>query len=180
MKIRTNLRLKKAGRRGEAGFTLLETAVAAMIMLVGLLSAAQLFVLAALYNNSSKQTTLATSLAHRKLEELLAQPIDSALLAYGGSLTSNATVGSTNYFESYFVDPTTKQVRNTAWFTGQPATYLVRWSVSADPGTPQMAGLRVISVRAEASRAGLVGGGAGSTNAAKEVAELTTIRTPPQ
>lgn len=185
MKEQANLEPNCRRRRStppEGGFTLLETSVAAMIMLIGLLSAAQLFAVAALFNHSSKQTTLATSLAHRKMEQLLAQPLDSALVNYGGSLTSDTQdVGATtNFYEDYYVDPTTKQVSTSPFFTGQPATYHVRWQITADPGSPQMAGLRVISVRAEATRAGMVGAGAGSGSAAKEVAELTTIRTPPQ
>lgn len=175
-------RQEPRGAQAESGFTLLETAVAAMIMLVGLLSAAQLFAIAALYNHSSKQTTLATSLAHRKMEELLAQPIDSALISYGGSITADAqnTAGTTNFFESYYVSPTTKQVGTSPFFTGQPVTYRVRWQVGSDPGASPMADMRVITVRAEATRAGLVGIGAGSTGAQAEVCTLSTIRTPPQ
>ncbi|HYE74214.1 MAG TPA: hypothetical protein VEF04_12830 [Blastocatellia bacterium] len=178
-----NLRLsQEAAPKGESGFTLLETAVGAMVMLVGLLAAAQLFAVAALYNHSSKQTTLATALAHRKLEELIAQPLTSTMVDYGGSLTSDAqnTAGTTNFYEDYYIHPTTKQFSTSPHFTGQAASYHVRWQVSADTGSSAMTGMRVIIVRAEATQAGLKGIGAGSTGAAKEVAQLSTIRTPPQ
>ena len=168
------------GQAAQAGFTLIETAIASLIMLVGLLVVAQLFVLAALYNHSSKQTTLATTLAQRKLEELLAQPLTSNLIGYGGSLTSDSqnTAATANYYESYYVDPTTKQFSIAT--TGQTVSYKVRWQVNSDPGASPMAGLRIIRVRAEAMQAGLIGAGAGSANAAREWAELSTIRTPPQ
>lgn len=185
MKLRTKLNLQlnnKAASSSESGFTLLETAVAAMVMLVGLLSAAQLFAVAALYNHSSKQTTMATSLAHRKIEELLAQPLTSTMIDYGGSITSDAqnTGGTTNFYEDYYVDTTTKQFSTSPYFTGQAPSYHVRWQVSADTGTSAMAGMRVIIVRAESTQAGLKGLGTGSTGAAKEVAQISTIRTPAQ
>lgn len=185
MKSKCNRPMKRRPRRAESaegGFTLLETAVASMIMLVGLLSAAQLFAVAALFNHSSKQTTMATLLAHRKVEELLAQPLTSAMLQYGGSLTTDTQVTSggttTNFYEHYYVDPTTKAVSVVSGTS--PYTYAVRWQISADPGSPAMAGMLVIAVHAESVQAGLVGVGNGSTGAAKEVTEITTIRTPPQ
>jgi len=167
---------KTQSKSAQSGFTLVETALASVIMLVGLLTVAQLFVLAALYNQSSKQTTLAASLAHRKIEQLLAVPLNSALIAYGGSLgASNTTAG---YFENYYVDPTTKQVSVAT--TGQTVSYTVTWLVQTDNGSPAMTGLRRITVRAEATRAGIIGLGISGANAAKEVAEISTIRTPSQ
>src|SRR5437868_9938237 len=165
-------------RRQQAGFTLAEVAMASVIMMVGLLSMAQLFALSALHNQSSKQTTIATSLAHRKLEQLLAVPLNSAMIAYGGSL--GASSSTTGYVENYYVDPTTKNIALTPFFTNQPVTYVVTWLVQTDNGTPAMTGLRRLTVRAEATRAGLKGTGVVGEAASPEMVEISTIRTPSQ
>ena len=164
--------------REQAGFTLAEVAMASVIMMVGLLSMAQLFALSALHNQSSKQTTIATSLAHRKLEQLLSVPLNSAMIAYGGSL--GASGATTGYVENYYVDPTTKRIAQTAFFSGQPVTYVVTWIVQTDNGTPAMTGLRRLTVRAEATRAGMKGMGVAGATATAEMAEISTIRTPSQ
>jgi Tfp pilus assembly protein PilV len=160
----------------QSGFTLTEVALASVIMMVGLMSIAQLFALAALHNQSAKQTTLATSLAHRKIEQLLSVPLNSAIIAYGGSLGASASTAG--YVENYYVDPTTKQVSIAA--AGQQVSYVVTWSVQADPGVPAMTGLRLLTVRAEATRAALKGTGVVGETATPEVAQISTIRTPSQ
>jgi Tfp pilus assembly protein PilV len=170
---RTNKQLSK-----QAGFTLTEAALASVIMMVGLLSVAQLFALAALHNQSSKQTTIATSLAHRKLEQLLSVPLNSAMVAYGGSL--GASTATSGYVENYYVDPATKRIAQAPFFTNQPVTYVVTWLVQTDNGSPAMAGLRRLTVRAEATRAGMRGTGVVGEAATPEVAEISTIRTPSQ
>jgi hypothetical protein len=165
----------------QSGFTLIETTVASLILMVGLLSIAQVFALAALYNQSSKQTTIATSLAHRKMEQLLGVPLDSNLVQLGGSLTANQanSANSANYWENYQVDPTTKQMTMVA--DDQPYNYIVRWQIQADNVNPPMNGLIRITVRAEAVKAGLTGLGVVSPYSAEtEAAEISTIRTPSQ
>ncbi len=179
--------------KSEKGFTLLETAVAAMVMTVGIISVMQLFTLSALYNKSAKQTTLASTIAKRKMEQLLsmANPAtEVAPLGYGGALGSANAV--TGYSENYYVDydrngtKGTMQVRNTAWYDGQDASYIVTWKVEQDiptdplTGVTQMTGLRRITVRAEATQAALIGNGAGSSTKKPqaESATLSTIRTP--
>ena len=162
----------------QAGFTLAEVAMASVIMMVGLLSMAQLFALSALHNQSAKQTTIATSLAHRKLEQLLSVPLNSAMIAYGGSLgASSSTAG---YVENYYVDTATKRVSLTPFFAGQPVTYVVTWLVQTDNGATPMTGLRRLTVRAEATRAAMKGTGVVGATATPEVSEISTIRTPSQ
>jgi Tfp pilus assembly protein PilV len=100
---------KNEKNRGDNGFTLLETAVASLIILVGLVSTANLFVLAALNNQASKQTTLATTIAKRKMENLLSLPlagVASAPVAYSGSMnaTTGALTPAAGCTENYFVD----------------------------------------------------------------------------
>ncbi|MFN0121141.1 MAG: hypothetical protein ACKV2V_11640 [Blastocatellia bacterium] len=167
------------------GFTMIEVVVASLVTLVGLLSVAQLFIVAAAFGQSSRQVTLATTLAQRRMEQLLAVPISHASLAYAGSLNANGvpTGGTT---ENYYMDHDrngvigTRQIRNTPFYTGQTASYTVTWVVLTDSVTPAMPGLRRIVVRAEASRAALKGIGAGGGTAAREIAQMSTIRTPAQ
>lgn len=185
----------------QRGFTLLETAVASMIMLVGIMAISQLFALSMVYNKSSTQTTLAATLAKRQMEKLLAQAMPSAdelpPLGFGGALGDASKV--TGYYQNYYVDfdrngqKGTMRLSPTAFYTGQSISYVVTWKVESDSVTvndpdtnqpiPALAGLRRITVRAEATKAGLQGNAqaraAGQANTlAPESAQISTIRTP--
>ncbi|HEX4950214.1 MAG TPA: hypothetical protein VFZ34_26340 [Blastocatellia bacterium] len=185
----------------ENGFTLLETAATAMIMAIGLMAIMQLFVLSSVYNKSSTQTTLAATLAKRQMEKLLATPLppptEPAPLGYGGALGDANKV--TGYYENYYVDfdrngtKGTRRMSNTPFYTGQDISYVVTWKVEPDSVTvldpvtstqvPALPGLRRITVRAEATQAGMQGNAMtkanGSTSApTPESAQLSTIRTP--
>lgn len=183
----------------EGGFTLLETAAATMIMSIGLMAIMQLFVLSMVYNKSSTQTTIASTLAKRQMERLLALPTpttaESAPLGYGGALGNANKV--TGYFENYYVDfdrggqKGSMRVSSTAFYTDQPISYVVTWTVAQDSVTvldpitntqvPAMPGLRRITIRAEATQAGMQGNGqagSGANAPTPESAQLSTIRTP--
>jgi Tfp pilus assembly protein PilV len=193
---------QKRKKKSEQGFTLLETAVASMIILVGLMSTANLFVLAVLNNQASKQTTLATSLAKRKMEYLLSIPLSETALNLGGSVDATTT----NYSEEYFVDndrvengvkvkgtwdvriKDTTKTNNNAFYAGQLTSYEVRWLVQSDSVTDTVAGvttprwpdLKRITVRAMAKKSALQGNGVRNANPAQvEDARLSTIRIPP-
>lgn len=191
--------IRNAARQGEKGFTLIETAIASTIMLVGMLSIMQLFVLAALYNKSAKQQTMASTIAKKKMEQLLALPLPDATepppLGYGGALGSANAV--TGYSENYYVDydhngvKGTMGVQNTPWYTNQAVSYVVTWRVQTDnvtivdPDTgnnvPAYGGLRRITVMAEATTAALIGNGVqGGRNVQTERATLSTIRSASQ
>lgn len=164
---------------------MVEVIVASLITLIGLLSVVQLFLLGALYNKSSKQTTLATMLAQRKLEQLLALPLNHADLQYNGSLdANNLPVNGTT--ENYYLDHDrpghqgTGQISLTPFYSGQQPSYTVTWVVLADAASPPMNGLRRIIVRAAATHAGMEGSGISTSLVAPEVAQIGTIRTPPQ
>jgi prepilin-type N-terminal cleavage/methylation domain-containing protein len=198
MKLRKPRKVVNAGQRG---FTLLETAAASMIMLIGIMAVMQLFVLAKVYNKSATQTTMAATLAKRQMERLLALPLppvnEPAPLGFGGQLgQASATTG---YFENYYVDydrdgqKGSMQFSTTPFFTGQAVSYVVTWKVEQDNVTvtdpvtnlpvPALAGLRRITVLAEATRAGLRGNMATQSNGqagtlTPETAQLSTIRTP--
>jgi type II secretory pathway pseudopilin PulG len=92
----------------ENGFTLLETAMASLIILVGLVSISNLFVIAILNNQASKQTTIATSIAKRKMENLLSLPLTgpgSDQLAYSGSISNTGVITpDPGRSQNYFVD----------------------------------------------------------------------------
>jgi len=59
-----------------AGFSLIETLVAATIVVVGLTGLAQLFIVSSAANARSKVATQSTILAHDKMEELIAPGAD--------------------------------------------------------------------------------------------------------
>jgi prepilin-type N-terminal cleavage/methylation domain-containing protein len=142
------MRMKKVSR-GESGFSLIEVLVAVVILTVGLLSLAQLMVLATNSNQLSGRMTSSASIAKERLELLKAAPfytnvaakVVNPLLTAGGDLNNNAG----GYFQYYDAD-------------GRPlpgqagALYLVRWQIQtvvppAGAGALPLAMLR-ISVRA--------------------------------
>jgi Tfp pilus assembly protein PilV len=176
------MKIGKTAKRhsSQAGFTLIEVTVASMISMVGLLALAQLFTLATLHNQSSKQTTLATMVARHQIEQLLAIPLSgsslSSQLNTGGALgSSNAVSG---YSQNYYVNVTTKQFSTTPFFTGQQPGYVVTWKIEADNAAApivQLPRLRRLTVRAEATLAGMTGNAASGTQQV-EVAEISTMR----
>ncbi len=188
----------------ESGFTLLETAAATMIMTIGLMAIMQLFVLSMVYNKSSTQTTIAATLAKRQIERLLALPLppsnEPPPLGYSAT---GAQLGNANkvngYFENYYVDfdrngqKGTMRLSSTPFYDGQAISYVVTWIVEPDnvtvldpvtnAQTPALPGLRRITIRAEATQAGMLGNSQAGTNGgiatqAPESAQLSTIRTP--
>ena len=192
---------KAQSQQCERGFTLLETAAATMIMTVGLMAIMQLFVLSLVYNKSSTQTTIAATLAKRQMERLLALPLPAAAepapLGYGGQLGNADKVNG--YFENYYVDfdrngqKGTMRLSSTAFFDGQSISYVVTWIVERDNVTvldpvtntqvPALPGLRRITIRAEATQAGMQGNtmagtNGGTTTQTPESAQLSTMRTP--
>lgn len=184
----------------QAGFTLLETAAASMIMLVGMLAVMQLFALSIVYNKSSTQTTMAATLAKQQMEKLLAQALpttEAAPLGYGGALGDTNKV--TGYYQNFYVDfdrngqKGTMRMSSTPFYTDQAVSYVVTWKVEQDSVTvtdpvtnqqvPALAGLRRITVRAEATQAGLQGnsqsrGTGQASTLTPESAQISTIRTP--
>ena len=189
-------------KRREAGFSLLEVAVASMIMLVGLLGVMQLFVISALYNNNARQTTIASMVAKRVMEQLLSVPLPATEIApLGYSLdtqqlgAANAVAGYTKNFYIRYRDPNggngAMEISETEFVTGQPPDYIATWIVRPDniqqvdaagvpiPGTVVYPNMRIITVRAEATKAALKGSGATGANAPQvETATMCTIRTP--
>lgn len=192
---------KKTIATQQAGFTLLETAAASMIMLIGMTAVMQLFALSIVYNKSSTQTTMAATLAKQQMEKLLAMSMptadEEAPLGYGGALGDSSKV--TGYYQNYYVDfdrngqKGTMRMSATPFYDGQAISYVVTWKVEqdnvtvTDPDTnaqiPALTGLRRITVRAEATQSGLQGnsqsrGTGQASTLTPETAQVSTIRTP--
>ncbi|MBS1809412.1 MAG: hypothetical protein JST84_14735 [Acidobacteria bacterium] len=192
---------KLLSQQTQGGFTLLETAAASMIMLIGMMAIMQLFALAMVYNKSSTQTTIAATLAKRQMEQLLATPLPPATelapLGFGGQLGNANKV--TGYYQNYYVDfdrngqKGTMRLSQTPFYTDQDVSYVVTWKVEQDSVTvtdpvtnqqvPALSGLRRITVRAEATKSGMQGnaqarGGGQANSQTPETATLSTIRTP--
>jgi type II secretory pathway pseudopilin PulG len=151
----------------EAGFTLVEAAIAALVLLVAIVFVAQLFVTSMQQNKASRQFTHATALAQSKLEELNAVPLEK--LAYGGDLGprdgEGTGQGTPGYFDFVAVDRNGSDragvVANRA-----EATYARYWKIEPDP--EGWDGLYRITVRVSAIAVG--------RGSAREEVTLSTIR----
>ena len=85
----------KGRARRERGFTLVETSVAMLVMLVAGLAASSLFVYAIKYNAGATNRAVAQSLAQKQMETIRKTSFDSVA-------ASNATVATSGH--SYTVD----------------------------------------------------------------------------
>jgi prepilin-type N-terminal cleavage/methylation domain-containing protein len=132
------------------GFSLIEVMISIVILTVGLLSLAQMMVVATSANALAGRMTASAALAKQQLELLKAAPFYTnpanpsvgamnPLLASGGGLDSNETVGAVDYFQLYNAD-------------GQPvdpgggSLFVVRWQIDrlVDPkGSMPLAMLRI-------------------------------------
>ncbi len=65
--------------RAAGGSTLIEVLVAMLVLVTGVLALAQLFLVAAASNSSSRDTTMATTLAAQKVEQLLTSELADAV-----------------------------------------------------------------------------------------------------
>jgi type II secretory pathway pseudopilin PulG len=114
----------------DAGFSLLETLIAAVIVATGVAALAQLATLCVQSNARARQTTVATVIAHQKVEELFADAAAAGLPASpAGTLDRNVD----GYCE--FVDTTGRALgRGPAPPAG--SAYVRRWSIDPVPGSP--------------------------------------------
>ncbi len=129
------MRKHKSNTVVESGFSLVEVMIAILILMVGLLSLAQMMALATNANAISGRMTATAALAKEQLELLKAAPFYTnpaditvgsvnGLLQVGGDLENDTTVGAQDYFQYYDND-------------GQPlvpnspaaSTFVARWRV---------------------------------------------------
>src|SRR5947209_19456009 len=80
------------GQRGERGFTLMETAIALVILMVVSLGAASLFFYAAMNNSGASDRELAMAVAQNTMETYRSAVISSATLTQTASAGTNSTV----------------------------------------------------------------------------------------
>ena len=92
-------------RRGCRGFTIVEVLVAAVILLVGLVSLAGL--LGGTLGNTARSGYMnqAATLATEKLEDLNRYPTLDPVVSAGGSLTSDTVANSVPYFDEVYFNP---------------------------------------------------------------------------
>ncbi len=135
----------------EAGFTLVETLVAILILVVGLMAVTNLLVVGATSNSAASHGTAATAVASRVLDTLKGYTWGDPSLTLGGSLTADQqNAGGVDCFRTDTV-PGVGVIRS-------------RWTIqSADPTGRVI----FITVRSE-SAAPLMG--------ARSRAEFTTFR----
>jgi hypothetical protein len=127
MKSKPNRNLES----NEAGFTVLEVAIASVISTVSLVFLASLFTLGIAQNRMVKQYTTATKLAQQKLELLNAVERTDARLTIGGGLNTTGDVKQPNYNDTVYVDPETGLV-TTVIPQGVTPIYDRFWKIEAD------------------------------------------------
>ena len=76
--------------QGEAGFSLVETMVASLVLTIGLVGLAQLLAVATIMHSDARQATTGTVLAQAKIDELMKADFSfNSAVALGGDLVAN-------------------------------------------------------------------------------------------
>jgi prepilin-type N-terminal cleavage/methylation domain-containing protein len=104
------------GRASKAGFSILEVVVAIAVLAIGLSAMAALVAQSLSGTARAHFMALATTLASEKLEDLNRYPNSTppvAQLTTGGSLSSDATVGTLNYYDDVDLSSTNGEVSET-------------------------------------------------------------------
>lgn len=133
-----------AQAKKEDGFTLIEVCMASLLVMVGLVFLAQLFVVAIKQNRSVKQQTAATAIAQQKMEELNALEKTDARLLTGGGL--DIASKQNGYYDQVYVNDA--GTVSTTIPAGQVANYKRYWKIEADPSLNRtfIISVRVVSV----------------------------------
>jgi len=136
-----NSTLDVAGHRGEAGFTLVETLVAIVVLVFGLMAVTNLLLVAANSNQVGNQATVAATSATQVMDVLKSTTWNS--LVPGGSLTADATAPSPAC--GALVNPVAG-IYNCDDIINGVGRIKTRWTIAAVPGTQR---LLLITVRSE-------------------------------
>jgi hypothetical protein len=145
--------MPRDSRHDQAGFTLIEAVVAALILLVSVAFIAQMYVTAMQQNQTSRRYSHATAIAQSKLEELNAVPI--AQLQYGGDLGTTdggGRRGAEGYVEYLAVDNYDSD--RIGVVEREEANYVRYWKIEPDPSPQGWAGIYRITVRVVSLRPG--------------------------
>ncbi len=128
---------REAGKTGERGFTLIETSVALIILMVAGLAVASLFLYAINYNSGAYDRTLALSVAQQRMERLRKGPFsdiassnDTGVSSAGRLFNIETTVSGTTTLKNIRVS-VTPQSAGAGWV--RSAVVVV--SQRADTGT---------------------------------------------
>jgi prepilin-type N-terminal cleavage/methylation domain-containing protein len=87
---------KHKSTNGERGFTLIETTIASLVMLVGALACSSLFVFSLQNNVGGSERALAMAVAQQQLEQIRSVGYEDATLI-AGTTTATLTNGERNY-----------------------------------------------------------------------------------
>lgn len=87
---------KTQNAKGQAGFTLLETAIASVVMMVGALAVSSLFVFSTQNNIGGSERALAMAVAQQQLEQIRSVSYEDATLT-AETQTFTVTNGQRNY-----------------------------------------------------------------------------------
>ena len=171
--MRCPSRARKASR-GETGMTLIETMLAVLVLMVGVLIAMSLLSLAVIQNaNQGERVTRSAECAQDKMEQLLAldyadattkttvyPPASTGGTGLGGAMAGNTTVGGVNPATPVtgYVDYLDANENLLSSATG--AVYVRQWSIT----TNAAGNLKTITVLARAiSSVGAQGAGPSTT-----------------
>lgn len=93
--------LKKEGRRGEGGFTILETVIAMCIMMIAGFGAISLFLFSVSYNSGASDRARSLAIAQERMERLRsAEYADLGTVAAAKEFNGDVLVGSGNAGEA--------------------------------------------------------------------------------
>jgi type II secretory pathway pseudopilin PulG len=154
-----NASIERQERGRESGFTLVETLVAIVVLVFGLMAVTNLLLVAATSNTVANQSSAATASASQVMDLLSSTPWVNVVP--GGSLTADTTSPSpdcralTSPLAAFNCDDNILGV----------GTVKTRWQVTAGAGTPR---LLLITVQSE---------GMGALAGARSRATFTTYRT---
>jgi prepilin-type N-terminal cleavage/methylation domain-containing protein len=136
--VKTNLVPKQSGNSAsQRGFTLIETVVAMVVMMVAALGIASLFTYSIRYNSGGEDRAVAISIAQQQMEQLRSVSFSDSLLNV--TAATDLTPDTISNGRSYRVRKTVVGSNN---FSGSPTLKTITIQVS--PLSPGWAGFPVI------------------------------------
>jgi Tfp pilus assembly protein PilV len=130
-----------AGRSAtERGFTLVETTIAMLIMMIAGLGVVSLFVYSIRYNSGGNDRAVAISIAQQQLEQLRSVPFTDSTLNVTNSVTANYAVATVRDGRTYRVRKIVTGSNNDT--SGNPTFKTI--TIRVDPTGPGWAGFPVI------------------------------------